>query len=231
MNFVKNEILNAWILWKMRFWKCEFCEKWDFKIVNFGKIENFKMWFLDKMRIFATVYWDTFPSLFLESKNIGKYWTTVQSSAWKEELFRILIELVSHSAPLALLSAAFIPKSFHLFCQGSFFFFLPRFSKIISLQKAAKVVHYLPSLVLECHLSELPMPSDARLFSCDGDIKKNGFPSILTPLMDLSWRQKWGYPKHPLCWLFWVVSVLLHGKSNMIQNAFYFYNLSVLTRC
>ena len=64
--------------------------------------------------------WDTFPSLFLESKNIGKYWTTVQSSAWKEELFRILIELVSHSAPLAL-SAAFIPKSFHLFCQGSFF--------------------------------------------------------------------------------------------------------------
>ena len=24
-----------WILWKMRFWKCEFCEKWDFQNVNF----------------------------------------------------------------------------------------------------------------------------------------------------------------------------------------------------
>ena len=25
-----------WILWKIRFWKCEFCEKWYFQNVNFG---------------------------------------------------------------------------------------------------------------------------------------------------------------------------------------------------
>ena len=34
-----------WILWKMRFWKGEFCEKWDFENVNCVKYENFKMWF------------------------------------------------------------------------------------------------------------------------------------------------------------------------------------------
>ena len=27
VNFVKIEILKMWILWKLRFWKCEFCEK------------------------------------------------------------------------------------------------------------------------------------------------------------------------------------------------------------
>ena len=31
----KNEISEMWIVWKMRFWNCEFGEKWDFEIVNF----------------------------------------------------------------------------------------------------------------------------------------------------------------------------------------------------
>ena len=44
MNFVENEVLKMWILWKERFWKCEFCEKWDFENVNFVKNEIFKMW-------------------------------------------------------------------------------------------------------------------------------------------------------------------------------------------
>ena len=30
-----------WILWKMRFWNCEFCEKWDFEIMNFVKKWDF----------------------------------------------------------------------------------------------------------------------------------------------------------------------------------------------
>ena len=35
VNFVKNKILKVWILSKMRFWLCEFSEKWDFQNVNF----------------------------------------------------------------------------------------------------------------------------------------------------------------------------------------------------
>ena len=34
VNFVKIEISEMWILWKMRFQKCEFCENWDFRNVN-----------------------------------------------------------------------------------------------------------------------------------------------------------------------------------------------------
>ena len=50
VNFVKNETLKLWILRKMWFWNCEFCEKQDFEIVNFVKNEIFKLWFLWKMR-------------------------------------------------------------------------------------------------------------------------------------------------------------------------------------
>ena len=39
----------------MRFWKCEFCVKWDFEIVNFVKIILSKCDFLDKLRTFAPV--------------------------------------------------------------------------------------------------------------------------------------------------------------------------------
>ena len=30
VNFVKNDILKMWILWKLDFEKCEFCENWHF---------------------------------------------------------------------------------------------------------------------------------------------------------------------------------------------------------
>ena len=67
VNFVKNDFLKKWILWKMRFSKCEFCIKkifkilisgklrfqkcelcknWDFKNVNFVKIDITKMWIM-----------------------------------------------------------------------------------------------------------------------------------------------------------------------------------------
>ena len=39
VNFVKNEILKMWILWKIGLWNCEFCQKWDFEIVSFVKNE------------------------------------------------------------------------------------------------------------------------------------------------------------------------------------------------
>ena len=55
-----------WILWKLRFLKREFCEKWDFRNVTFMKIRILEMWilqklgfsiceFLDKLRILAPV--------------------------------------------------------------------------------------------------------------------------------------------------------------------------------
>ena len=43
VNFVKNKTLKLWILWKMRLWNCEFCQKWDFENMNFVKNEIFKM--------------------------------------------------------------------------------------------------------------------------------------------------------------------------------------------
>ena len=57
----------------MRFWKCEFCVKWDSENVNFVKSEISKMWilwkvrlskceFLDKLRIFALVCSDAIDS-------------------------------------------------------------------------------------------------------------------------------------------------------------------------
>ena len=45
-----------WIMWKLRFQKCEFYENWDFRNVNFVKIEILKTSdFLDKMWVFAPV--------------------------------------------------------------------------------------------------------------------------------------------------------------------------------
>ena len=53
---MKNETLEMWILSKMRLWNCEFCQKWDFEIVNFVKNEIFKMWiFFEKMCNFASM--------------------------------------------------------------------------------------------------------------------------------------------------------------------------------
>ena len=41
-NYQEFDAWKMWILWKMRLWKCEFCEKWDFKNVNFVKNWDFK---------------------------------------------------------------------------------------------------------------------------------------------------------------------------------------------
>jgi len=43
-NYQEFEVWKMWILWKMIFWNCEFCEKWYFEIVNFVKYETLKLW-------------------------------------------------------------------------------------------------------------------------------------------------------------------------------------------
>ena len=61
VKFVENETLKLWILWKMRFWKCEFCEKCDFENGNFVKNEILKLWILWKMRFWKCEFcekWD-----------------------------------------------------------------------------------------------------------------------------------------------------------------------------
>ena len=76
-NYQEFDGWKMWILWKMIFWKCEFCEKWDFESVNFVKNEILKVWilskvrlwnweFLEKLRIFA-------PVCFIEWQNRGVY--------------------------------------------------------------------------------------------------------------------------------------------------------------
>ena len=45
------DALKIWILWKMRLWNCEFCEKWDFENVLFVNNETLKMWILWKMKL------------------------------------------------------------------------------------------------------------------------------------------------------------------------------------
>ena len=48
-------------VWKMRLWKCEFCEKWDFENVNFVKNQTLKLWILLKLRFWKCEFcekWD-----------------------------------------------------------------------------------------------------------------------------------------------------------------------------
>ena len=61
VNFVKNETLKMWILWKMKLWKCEFCKKWVSENVTFVKNETLKLWILWIMRFWKCDFcekWD-----------------------------------------------------------------------------------------------------------------------------------------------------------------------------
>ena len=71
----KFDLWKMWILWKMRLWNCGFCEKWVFEKVNFVKNEILKLWilwkmtfskceFLDRLRIFASVWFTKKTRLF-----------------------------------------------------------------------------------------------------------------------------------------------------------------------
>ena len=68
MNFVNNEILKMWILWKGTFWNCEFCEKEDFENVNFVKREILKMWifgYIENFWFCSVYYYPTTVADFL----------------------------------------------------------------------------------------------------------------------------------------------------------------------
>ena len=45
-NYQELDVWKMWILWKMRLWKCEFYENWDFIIVTFVKNEISERWIL-----------------------------------------------------------------------------------------------------------------------------------------------------------------------------------------
>ena len=88
MNFVENRTLKMWILWKMRFQKCEFCEKQDFKNVNLVKNETLKMWILWKMRLWKCkfcVKWD-FRNVNFVKNVIIERWILWKIRLWKCEL-------------------------------------------------------------------------------------------------------------------------------------------------
>ena len=74
MNLDKNATLKMCILWKIRLWKCEFCEKWDFENVNFAKNEILKLWISWKVRFSKCEFSD--KSDFCPSVNFANYGIT-----------------------------------------------------------------------------------------------------------------------------------------------------------
>ena len=86
-----------WMLWKMRFWNCEFCQKCDFEIVNFVKkcdFENvnfvknatFKMWFLWKMRFSKCEFLDKLCDFCLIVWYLANFTSEAMSSIWAMEI-------------------------------------------------------------------------------------------------------------------------------------------------
>ena len=65
-----------WILWKMKLWKCDFCENWSFENVNFVKNETLKLWILWKMRLWNYEFcqkWDFHNVNFVKNEDL-KMW-------------------------------------------------------------------------------------------------------------------------------------------------------------
>ena len=92
-------VWKLWFLWKMRFWKCEFCVKWDFEIVIFVKNEILKLWFkkkptilkmwiLSKMRFSKCEFWEKWV---FENVNFVKNETLKMWILWKNELLKMWI--------------------------------------------------------------------------------------------------------------------------------------------
>ena len=54
--FLEFDVWKMWIFGKMRLWKCEFCEKWDFESVNFVKNDILKMWILSKIWLWKSEF-------------------------------------------------------------------------------------------------------------------------------------------------------------------------------
>ena len=71
-----------WILRKMRFCKCEFCEKCEFENVNFVKIEIFKLRYLDKMWILGPLccpWWELYL-MTMRMMMMGEIWSLLSQA-------------------------------------------------------------------------------------------------------------------------------------------------------
>ena len=108
------------ILWIMRLWKCEFCEKWDFEIVDFVKNETLKMRilskseilkceFLDKLRILAPVCQPNYTLTPQGQANfetrMGQKWNYILNSSFVAHVLPWL--LLHFSRPVSWRSYAF----------------------------------------------------------------------------------------------------------------------------
>ena len=60
-----------WISRKIRFWKCEFCEKWDFENVNFVKNVIVKLWIFSKNEILKMWIFGWIADFCLSVNSIG----------------------------------------------------------------------------------------------------------------------------------------------------------------
>jgi len=81
------DVSKMWILWKMRLWKCEFCENWDFEIVNLVKNDIVKLWIWWKMRFWKCEFsekWD-FEIVNCVKIDILKLWILWKLRFWNCE--------------------------------------------------------------------------------------------------------------------------------------------------
>ena len=76
-----------WILFQIRFQNCEFCEKWDFRSVNFVKNVISEMWILWKIEI--SEMWILWKSRFQKCKFCEKC-TLKMWILWKKWGFEIV---------------------------------------------------------------------------------------------------------------------------------------------
>ena len=75
-------VWKMWILWKLRFCKCEFCEKCEFENVNFVKIEIFKLRYLDKMWILGPLccpWWELYL-MTMRMMMMGEIWSLLSQA-------------------------------------------------------------------------------------------------------------------------------------------------------
>ena len=81
-NYQEFEVWKMWILWKMRLQKCEFCEKWDFRKVNFVKTGIFNLWIYGKNVDFCpTEIWRDFLEINLPAWKLWKAKTKATNPA------------------------------------------------------------------------------------------------------------------------------------------------------
>ena len=75
-NYQEFDAWKMWILWKLRLWKCELYDKWDFENVSFVKNGTLQLWILGKIRFWKCEFcekWD-FENVNFVKSEILKLW-------------------------------------------------------------------------------------------------------------------------------------------------------------